>query len=316
MPDIRDTIRGLSQSELQIFKRQLAGLPENDRQRAYQRLAGLPEFSDVLGREPQEEVEGRLPSRPKQVQPRQPEPSLGQIFSSKEVPLWQKGLAGFGAPFQFIQEKAIEPFASAVTSPFTPSVEGTEGMGWLQRERAEYEQWDDPNLGFLGVKGAVEFLPWLAIPGIGGVVGKGGLAARKGVAGALGRLGTAGKVAGTALEYSPWGLAEKVTGKAIGYAGKGVGKLLSQKIEPAAKKITSELFPDGFSEEQTLATRWLTNLVGKSKPLTKETLALRVPEHAARAAEYSRLLEEKVGRGMPLKRALREASEEALQDRK
>ena len=58
-----------------------------------------------------------------------------------------------------------------------------------------------------------------------------------------------------------------------------------------------------FSEEQGTATKWLTELVNKSKPLTKETLSLRVPEHAQRGAEYERLLQAKIAGGMPIKQA-------------
>src|SRR3990167_1037138 len=117
--DLAETIRSLSPGALTLYKRQLSSLPSNERERAYQTLQGIPELSDLIGRTPQEDVIAKLP-RPQRVQPKL---SLGQIMGSKDIPLWQKGLAGFAAPFQAIHEKAIEPFAATVTSPFTPSIE-------------------------------------------------------------------------------------------------------------------------------------------------------------------------------------------------
>ncbi len=167
MPNnLATTIRALSPGALALYKRQLAALPDEQRQLAYQHLSGFPELSDILG-EPQQ-------ARPKLGKQ---EPEMG---IKSDVPLWQKGLQAFGAPFQWVQEKAIEPFASVVTAPFSPTTPETQNLPFWQREQAEYKGWKAP----WGVKGAVEMLPWLALPGIGSVAGKGGMLAGRGIAGA------------------------------------------------------------------------------------------------------------------------------------
>src|SRR3972149_8935285 len=88
-------------------------------------------------------------------------------FTRPDIPLWKRGLAAFAAPFTAIGEGLIKPAAAIVSSPFTPSTGGTEGDSWFERELKEYKAWDDPNWKFVGVKGALEFLPWLAVPGVG-----------------------------------------------------------------------------------------------------------------------------------------------------
>ncbi len=160
----------------------------------------------------------------------------------EDIPLWLKGLQAFGAPFREIEEHITRPFGAYVTSPFTPSVPGTENLPWFARERAEYEQWKEPEFTmpwggkFRPTKGIVESLPWFAIPGIGGV-------GAKGIAGGLGRMGAIGKVAGRTLEYSPWGLAEKATGKTFGLVGKVVSPMVGQVISktPVIERAMSQV---------------------------------------------------------------------------
>jgi len=50
---------------------------------------------------------------------------------------WQTTLSAVGKPFEWFSQKVEKPFASIITSPFSPDIEGTEGMSWLERERAE-----------------------------------------------------------------------------------------------------------------------------------------------------------------------------------
>ncbi len=213
-PELEQLIKGMTPAALDIFKKQLPlrlkDLSAADRNIALDRLSGIQELG--------------VPSAPSpQITP-QPLP--------QGTPLWQKGLQIFGAPFQWLQEKAIEPFASVVTSPFSPSTPETQNLPFFERELGEYKKWEAP----WGVKGAVETLPWFALPGIGTVAGKGGMIAGRGIAGALGKMGTAGKVAGTALEYSPWGLAEKAAGKVLTTAGKAIKKATTPVIEELMEK--------------------------------------------------------------------------------
>ena len=107
------------------------------------------------------------------------------------VPFWQQALSTATAPLRWIEEHVTQPFGAAVTSPFTPALPGTEGMSWLERERAEYKAWEEPEFTmpwggkFRPTKGIVETLPWLAIPSAAGIAGRLGAVAAKG--GALGR---------------------------------------------------------------------------------------------------------------------------------
>ena len=129
--DLAEIIRSLSPGALAIFRRQLASLPEREKQRAFSRLSGIAELSDIVGPSP---IKQPTLAKPRTLTTEE-EPRLGQIWGAPNVPLWQKGLATFAAPFQWIQEKAIEPLAAAVTAPFSPAIPGTEGMGWLERQR-------------------------------------------------------------------------------------------------------------------------------------------------------------------------------------
>ena len=164
MPTLSETVRGLSPAALRIFKQQLPErlktMGELDRNTVMEQLRQLPEL--------QEFPETQFPQQQQQPQ---------------EVPLWQK-------PLQWI--RGVEQGAGALlASPFTPATQGTEGMSWWKREKAEYKEWEAPQtkLGFnypkwlggeeatLGVKGALELTPWfatsLATAGLGAVAGIG-----------------------------------------------------------------------------------------------------------------------------------------------
>ena len=114
------------------------------------------------------------------------------------------------APF-WMEEYLAKPFATTVTAPFTPAIEGTEGLSWKERERQEYESWDAP----WGVKGTVETLPFFVIPGFGGLAGKVGKLASKGVPGA----------ATVAKGLAPLARGEQAIGKGIGKVLSPIGKL-------------------------------------------------------------------------------------------
>ncbi len=87
----------------------------------------------------------------------------------EEQAWWQTALSAIGKPFEWLNQKVEKPFASILTAPFSPSTTGTEGMDWLQRQRAEYDAWKAP----WGVKGLAENLPLLVAPNVAGAALKG-----------------------------------------------------------------------------------------------------------------------------------------------
>lgn len=217
--DLASRISGLSPGALDLYKQQLRQkmktMRPEDIQTVLSRIQGIPQLTGFLE---------QTPAPP------------------QEQAWWQKGLQTVGAPFQWLHEKAIEPFAAFVTDPWTPEVPGTEGMGFGERQRAEYQAWDDPNWGFLGVKGVVETLPWLAIPSAAGVAGR--LGALGGKAGALGAVGRAG-----AQAMRPAVTAERIITYPIAkpiemIAGKISPKLLGETarfIAPTNEAIESQI---------------------------------------------------------------------------
>lgn len=210
-----------------------------------------------------------------------------QQLEQAKNPWWQKPLEAFAWPFEKLQEHVATPIAAAITSPFwlneyyeknkeSLALEGITSKDdlWTKfpgsgdvllqpgsRTREAYESWEAP----WGVKGALEIAPWFAIPGIGGVAGRAG-----GIAGKLGKLGAAGKVAGRALEYSPWGLAEKGAGKALGAAGKGISKLTGKAISKLEGNVLLDKMMD-IKTDSEVAKRIYQELVGT--PLESKALA-------------------------------------------
>ncbi len=77
---------------------------------------------------------------------------LPNTAQQEEQSWWRDILSTVGKPFEWLGEHVEKPFASIVTAPFTPDIEGTEGMSWLERQRAEYDAWKSP----YGVKGLIE----------------------------------------------------------------------------------------------------------------------------------------------------------------
>uniref|UniRef100_A0A6M3IQB1 Uncharacterized protein n=1 Tax=viral metagenome TaxID=1070528 RepID=A0A6M3IQB1_9ZZZZ len=240
--DYLNQIRGLSPGALRLYKsslpQRLKTLDESTRNNVINQLKNIPEFADLYS-------SGISTPQPVQ-QPQVPERrSFGQ-----------KALSTFNAPFEWVERNISKPFATAVTAPFTPELEGGQLPGetaW-DYERRQYEQWKEPEFTmpwggkFRPTKGIIEALPWFAIPQI-GMVGKAGQAGKlagqlgkaatkgTGIAGALGKTGKAGEVVGTALEYSPWGLTEKAAIKALGLGGKAVKGLIPKAKEGVAKRV-------------------------------------------------------------------------------
>ena len=164
--------------------------------------------------------------------------------------------------FPTIQRNIIEPFAATVTAPFSPTVPGTEKMSWIERQKIEYEKWKSP----WGVKGLVETLPYLAVPGAGGLAAKaGGLAARGGLAGAAGRAGI--------KALTPLARGEQVIGQAMGKSISAATKPITKPIAGAFKSLFKpmpELRPMNQIVEiasRPDTTRKLANLPGINRIL-------------------------------------------------
>jgi len=217
MPNgLEESIRGLSSEDLKLYKQQLRlktkSLQPEQLSAVFERMKGIPELSDITG---------AFQAEPQEVKPFEAPP--------EGTPGWKTALHYATSPFQWIHEEAILPFAATVTSPFSPTAEGTEGMGWLERELEEYEKWQSP----WGVKFAVETLPWLAMPTGAGMIGRLGSLAAKG--GALARPAT---LAAKALR--PLAVAEK----AMAYPITKPIEMAAKKFGPKLTEITGRLLPD------------------------------------------------------------------------
>ena len=261
MPELAETIRRLSPAALRLYKQQLPQrlktMSPESRQTILSRLQGIPELADILGGVAR--PISRVTQQPPQagVTP-QPQREYKPWEIPEELPLWQKGLSALFMPFTLAHEYIMEPFASIVHQAWTPPIEGTEGMGWLERERAEYEAWEAP----WGVKFVTETLPWFAIPGIGTATGAGrgiaGMLAR--VAPRLGKAAPLVKGAAKVLEYSPYGLMEKAPAAALKAATKGVRRAI-----PGITKVMPDLQDIGVAIETATkpdVLRKLANIKG------------------------------------------------------
>jgi hypothetical protein len=117
--------------------------------------------------------------------------SVGQAIS--KVPVLPKVLEKTAPVFEWIGENVEKPWASIITSPFSPDIPWKSGESWLEHQKREYDSWKSPTY----VKGLAEFamplwwMPWF------GWAGKGlkALGATNKMARALETVGrTAGKV--------------------------------------------------------------------------------------------------------------------------
>lgn len=262
--DLRDIIRRLSPGALRLYKQQLLTLPEWKKRTVFSTLSGIPELEDIIGR-----------------------PPLPQLRRRADIPLWQKGLGTVAKPFELIEKYVTTPFGAIVTSPFTPSVPSARGKPWLQRELEEYKQAEMPSLGLgftlpqwlggreatLGVKGAIEFLPWLAVPSAAGVAAK-----LVGVAAKGGALGTAAGIAGKAMK--PAVVAER----AITYPIAKPLEMLRAKLRPEIARFTA--LPNEEIEKQITQMDWqrrIAQMFGR-KPVLK-TITEAVGGRAATVTE-------------------------------
>ena len=187
------------------------------------------------------------------------------------VPFWQRGLEIFATPFVWVDENIIKPgLAVAGTGiGFVPEVTRMPGEDFWEWKKRSWAGWETPGLDInvpwsddparLDIRGIMELAPWLLIPGAGQVGG--GLRAARGVAGVLGKMGKAGRVAGRAIEYSPWGLVEKTAGVAIKGGFRAVGKVSERVSTAVGEKLFGKYVPPPVSAEVQKLTRYFKEAV-------------------------------------------------------
>lgn len=268
MPTLEEQVRGLSPAAMRIFKQQLP-----------QRLKELSALERNTALSQLQRIPGLLEIEAPVTQPQQP-----QVEPEKK---W------WDYPLDWIRN--VETGAGTLlAAPFTPSVPGTEQLPWWEKERAEYEAWDEPGFQtqplfrlpwtpqeirdkpwMIGAKGALEFTPWmattLATAGLGGLVG---LGARTGLTGLTraAQLGQKVLKPVIAAERLPITLAEK-----------------------AVKKVLPKII------ERPTVVQKLTALIESAKPARIETEALKHEELVARVGKAAGILEKGEGREAFLK---------------
>ncbi len=208
---LREKFKTLSPAAQRLFVDRLKTMPDVERRDYLNRLTGGVPTTTI----------------------EQPAP----VVKQPDIPLWQRGLSAVAAPFEYISENVTKPFASIVSAPFTPQTKGTEGMDWLQRQRAEYNAWQDPTITIpgtnwdVGVKGVLETLPWLAVPSAAGVAGK-----LSGLAAAGGALGRGASIASKII--NPLAKAEKIINYPIAKPLEMIGEKLGKRVIFAANEFT------------------------------------------------------------------------------
>lgn len=249
---LEQRVQGLSPEALDIFRKQLPmrlkELGELERNTALEQLRAIPGF---------EEFQPRVQPQP-QVQPQ-----IQQPFQQPEIPWWQHPLNWL----RTVEEAA----GTLLAAPFTPEVRGTENLPWWQRERAEYEAWDEPSFQTqplfrlpwtpqeitdkpwtIGVKGALESVPWfataLATAGLGAAAS---LGTRAGISG-LTRAAALGQRVIRPVIAVENALAYPIT-KPLQLAGRQVRKLIpsalpatSRFIAPASELIEKTITKDDW----------------------------------------------------------------------
>jgi len=205
MINLQDRIKALSPRELEVLKKRL---PEE-----------LSKLSPEARTSALEQLRG---SRLETVQ--QP---VQQPVTPPQQPWYMQGLQAIAAPFEAVEKG----FATAVTSPFTKPVEGTEDLPFWERERAEYEAWSAP----WGVKGAIQAIPWF-----GTAIATGGLSAVGGIGTRLGISGLTKAAALGTKALKPALAVEKI----INYPINKPLSMAAKKIAPAIINKTARLMTD------------------------------------------------------------------------
>lgn len=239
---LEEQIRGLSPAALDIFRKQLPQrlkeLGELERNTALEQLRRLPEL----------ELGGFQPT---QVQPQvqAPQPIQQPQFQQPDIPWWQH-------PLNWIRT-VEQGFGTFVTQGLTPAVPGTENLPWWQRERAEYDAWNEPSFQVeplfrlpwtpqeirdrpwtIGVKGAIETIPWFATAiATGGLAGLGWIGAKTSLGG-LARAVSLGQRALRPVITAERALAYPIT-KPLSIAAKKI----APRIADAGARIITDLQP-------------------------------------------------------------------------
>ncbi len=295
MPTLQEQVRGLSPEALNIFRKQLPQrlkeLGELERNTALEQLSALPEFGlQDFGPSPIQ-AQQQVSQQPPQQAPQAPQ-QAPQQQPQEEIPWWQHPLNWLDA--------IGKGFGTFATQGLTPAVPGTENLPWWQRERAEYDAWDEPSFQVeplfrfpwtsqeirdrpwtIGVKGAIETIPWFATSiATGGLVGLAGIGARTGL-GSLVRAAALGQKAIRPVVAAERALAFPIT-KPLSIAA----KRLAPKIADASARIITDLQPvdDAISiATQPSKLRSLVNMeIGGRKPL--KALAAAIGGRMARAS--------------------------------
>ncbi len=209
-----------------------------------------------------------------------------------EVPFWQRALQVFAAPFEWVDEYVIKPSLSLVGTAVTavPKLKREEAEDFWEWKRREWEAWQAPGLDInvpwsdepwrIDFKGILEFAPWFLLPGAGQVGG--GLRAARGIAGVAGRFGKAGKALGYAIEYSPWGIAEKTIGLALKKGLRGVAKGAERISERAERKVFGEIVEEPIPPVVQELSKFFDDVVSPARrAFEKAEPALRARQEAA-----------------------------------
>jgi len=266
MPErLEDIIEGMSSAALDMYKDDLRLRLKDMSPSALTRFRGIPELGDLFA---PEVARAEVPS---------PEVSLREerpwdIITAPDVPLWQRTLGAITLPFSLAQEYVVEPWAAAVTSPWWRDGEEVSFASLMPggKARKAYEEWEAPRF----VKGTLEFLPWLAVPPAGKLMGMAGVAGRGG-AGLLGVAARGGVMAKPAAIAAKALQPAAALERAIAYPVSKPLELLGKKIAPKATEITARLIPDLQPVDEAIAVaiqpdrmRNLVNVsVGGRQPL-------------------------------------------------
>ena len=191
------------------------------------------------------------------------QPKIAEAEDPEPANFLMRALQVFSAPFEWVDENIIKPglAVAGTETGLVKDVERKAGEDYFEWKKRSWDALETPGIDInvpwsndplrLDVKGVLEFAPWFLIPG----AGIAGTATRAGfgIAGALGKAGKVGKALGRAVEYSPWGLTEKVAGKALGATLRGAGvvgtklgeKAFGKYVEPpqiaSVQKLTKDL---------------------------------------------------------------------------
>jgi len=210
------------------------------------------------------------------------------------VPFWQRALQVFSAPFEWVEENIIKPglAVTATIAGFLPDVERKPGEDFWEWKKRSWAGWEPSGIDInvpwrdepwrVDWKGVLEFAPWLLIPGTGQVGGAVGLGARiagkagervaRGLAGWVSKAGLPGRIAGTVIEYSPWGLVEKTAGVAIKGGFRAVGKVSEQMSTAVGEKLFGKYVPPPVPDSVAKFTQYVKEVVMPARKAFKQEL--------------------------------------------